>query len=315
MSRRLGIIGVPLDLGGNHRGVDMGPYAVRHAGLMERLRRVGFEVKDFGNIEVPIRETLDVGARNARYLDGIAEVSDRLCQRVIAILGQGYMPITVGGDHSCAIGSVAGVSCFRGDKPFGLLWVDAHGDLNSPETTPSGNIHGMPVSVALGRGPEQLVNLGCPGPKVSVSHVVHIGIRDLDPHEVSLLATGEHTYYSMSEIDAYGIHDVTRAALETATQGFTIPIHFSFDLDVLDPQEAPGVGTPVEGGLTFREAHLMMELIAACHLKDGTPAVQSMDIVEVNPILDHRNRTANMAVGLAVSALEQRRLQLRPLRG
>jgi arginase len=293
----------------------MGPYAVRHAGLMERLRRVGFEVKDFGNVEVPVRETLDSGARNARYLNEITEVSEHLCRRVQFILEQGYMPITVGGDHSCAIGSVAGVATFRNGDPFGLLWVDAHGDLNSPETTPTGNIHGMPVSVALGRGPEALVNLGRPGPKVSVSDVVHIGIRDLDPHEVTLLAGGEHTYYSMSEIDAYGIHDVTLAGLETATRGFTIPLHFSFDLDVLDPQEAPGVGTPVEGGLTFREAHLMMELIAAARLQDGRHVVQSMDIVEVNPILDHRNRTANMAVGLAVSALEERRLKLRPLRG
>ncbi len=313
MSRKLGIIGVPLDLGGNHRGVDMGPYAVRHAGLMERLRRVGYEVKDFGNVEVPIMETLDPGAPNARYLAEITEVSERLSQRIVAIMEQGYMPITVGGDHSAAIGSVAGVATFREGRPFGLLWVDAHGDLNSPETTPSGNIHGMPVSVALGRGPQELVDLRRPGAKVSVGNVVHIGIRDLDPHEVSLLAAGDHTYYSMSEIDAYGIHDVTQAALEKATQGFTIPLHFSFDLDVLDPQEAPGVGTPVEGGLTFREAHLMMELIAAARLKDGSPVVQSMDIVEVNPILDHRNRTADMAVNLAVSALEERRLKLRPL--
>lgn len=302
-----------MDLGGNHRGVDMGPYAVRHAGLAERLERVGYEVKDFGNVEVPVRETLDPGSSQARYLPEIAEVSARLCQRVQDVMAAGYMPITVGGDHSCAIGSVAGVASFRRGQPFGLLWVDAHGDLNLPETTPSGNIHGMPVSVALGRGPKSLVNLGCPGPKVDVSRVVHIGIRDLDPYEVTLLAEGEHTYYSMSEIDAYGIHDVTLAALEAATQGFTLPLHFSFDLDVVDPQEAPGVGTPVEGGLTYREAHLMMELIAACRLRDGSPAVQSMDIVEVNPILDHGNRTASMAVGLAVSALEERSLKLRPL--
>jgi arginase len=314
MSNKLGIIGVPLDLGGNHRGVDMGPYAVRHAGLMERLRRVGFEVKDFGNLEVPVRETLDPGSRNARYLKEIAEISERLCRRVQGILEEGYLPITVGGDHACAIGSVAGHASFRKGQPFGLLWVDAHGDLNSPETTPSGNIHGMPASVALGRGPAELVDLGRPGPKVHVSDVVHIGVRDLDPHEVTLLAGGEHTYYSMSEIDAYGIHAVTMAALEKVSRGFTIPAHFSFDLDVLDPQEAPGVGTPVEGGLTFREAHLMMELIAAARLRDGQPVVQCLDIVEVNPILDHRNRTANMAVGLAVSALEHRRLKLRPLR-
>lgn len=312
---KLGIIGVPIDLGGNHRGVDMGPYAVRHAGLMERLRRIGFEVKDFGNIEVPVRDTVDPGNPNARYLTEIAEVSERLCQRVQFVLGQDYLPITVGGDHSCAIGSIAGVAAFRKGEPFGLLWVDAHGDLNIPETTPSGNIHGMPVSVALGRGPQELVDLAFPGAKVKVEDLVHIGTRDLDPHEVAQLASGAHTYYSMSEIDAYGIHDVTKAALEKVTRGFTIPIHFSFDLDVLDPQEAPGVGTPVEGGLTFREAQLMMELIASARLTDGRPIIHSMDVVEVNPIIDSRNRTADMAVNLTVSALEQRRLKLRPLRG
>jgi arginase len=313
MISKLGIVGVPLDLGGNHRGVDMGPYAVRHAGLMARLRKLGFEVHDFGNIEVPGRDELDFGDPKARYLREITQVSERLCERVRTMLEEGYLPITVGGDHSCAMGSVAGVAAFRQGKPFGLLWLDAHGDLNVPETTPSGNIHGMPVSVALGRGPEALVNLGCPGPKVAVSDLVHIGIRDLDPHEVSQLAGGEHTYYSMMEIDAYGILDVTRAALKRVSRDFTIPVHLSFDLDVVDPGEAPGVGTPVPGGLTFREAHLVMELIAESRLRDGSRMILSMDLVEVNPILDHRNRTAAMAVGLAASALEQRQLPLRPI--
>jgi arginase len=313
MISKLGIVGVPLDLGGNHRGVDMGPYAVRHAGLMARLRKLGFEVHDFGNIEVPGRDELDFGDPKARYLKEITQVSERLCERVRTMLEEGYLPITVGGDHSCAMGSVAGVAAYRQGKPFGLLWLDAHGDLNLPETSPSGNIHGMPVSVALGRGPEALVNLGCPGPKVALSDLVHIGIRDLDPHEVSLLAGGQHTYYSMMEIDAYGILDVTRAALKKVSRDFTIPVHLSFDLDVVDPGEAPGVGTPVAGGLTFREAHLVMELIAESRLQNGSPMILSMDLVEVNPILDHRNRTAAMAVGLAASALEQRQLPLRPI--
>ena len=313
MSSKLGILGVPLDLGGNHRGVDMGPYAVRHAGLMARLRKVGFEVHDFGNIEVPVRDELDFGDPKARYLKEIVQVSQRLCERVESMLGEGYLPITIGGDHSCAIGTVAGVACHLQGQPFGLLWVDAHGDLNLPETSPSGNIHGMPASVALGRGPQELVNIGRPGPKVDVGDLVHIGLRDLDLHEVNHLAEARHTYYSMMEIDAYGILDVTRAALRKVSRDFTIPVHFSFDLDVVDPDEAPGVGTPVPGGLTFREAHLMMELISDARLRDGRPLVQSLDLVEVNPILDHRNRTANMAVGLAVSALEQRRLRLRPL--
>lgn len=291
----------------------MGPYAVRHAGLQERLESIGCLVKDFGNIEVPVRGELDSGDPKARYLDGILKVSQRLCDRVCSILEQGYLPLTVGGDHSCAIGSVAGVAQFRQGDPFGLLWVDAHGDLNVPETSPSGNIHGMPVSLALGKGPLSLAQLGGISPKVERGDVIHIGLRELDPAEVAQLATGEHTYYSMSEIDAYGIHDVTLAALEKATRGYTIPVHFSFDLDAVDPREAPGVGTPVEGGLTLREAHLMMELIASARLKDGRAVFTSMDLVEVNPILDHRNRTANMAVGLTVSALEQRKLVLRPL--
>ncbi len=312
--RKLGIIGVPIDLGGNRRGVDMGPYAVRHAGLRARLKNVGFEVKDFGNIEVPVRDELSSGNPKARYLPEIVEVSRRLCRRVEEVMEQGYLPVVVGGDHSCSLGSVAGVGSFQSGRPFGLLWVDAHGDLNSPETTPSGNIHGMPVSVALGRGPEELVQLGIPGPKVQVEDLVHIGVRDLDKAEVHLLATGGYTYYSMLEIDAYGIHDVTQAALEKVTRGYTQPFHFSFDLDVIDPQEAPGVGTPVQGGLTFREAHLMMEMIAEARLKDGSPVILSMDVVEVNPILDERNRTAEMAVGLTVSALEERRLKLRQLR-
>ena len=302
-----------MDLGGNHRGVDMGPFAVRHAGLAARLRKVGFEVQDFGNIEVPVRDELDSGDSKARYLQEIVQVSERLCERVHTILSQGYLPITIGGDHSCAIGTVAGVACHLQDKPFGLLWVDAHGDLNRPETTPSGNIHGMPASVILGHGPEALVNIGRPGAKVEVGDLVHVGLRDLDQHEVNRLAEGRHTYYSMMEIDAYGILEVTRAALRKVSRDFTIPVHFSFDLDVVDPDEAPGVGTPVPGGLTFREAHLMMELISDARLRDGRPLVHSLDLVEVNPILDHRNRTANMAVGLAVSALEQRRLRLRPL--
>ena len=313
MNRKLGIIGVPVDLGGYHRGVDMGPYALRHAGLVGRLRKIGLDVKDFGNLDVPVRETLELGDPQARYLDAIVSISQRLCEKVCEIMQQGYLPLVVGGDHTCSLGSVAAVA-LQGEQPMGMLWVDAHGDLNIPESSPSGNVHGMPVSVALGQGPAALVELGRPGPKLEVGDLVHIGIRDLDPHEVACFASGRHTYYSMMEIDAYGIHDVTLAALERATRGYTIPIHFSFDLDVVDPSEAPGVGTPVQGGLTFREAHLMMELIAAARLRDGRPVVQSLDLVEVNPILDQRNRTAELAVSLAVSLFEERQLKMRPLR-
>lgn len=316
MERKLGIIGVPLDLGGNHRGVDMGPYAVRHAGLMERFRRAGFEVKDFGNIEVPVRGELDPGDRSARYLKEITRVSTRLCEKIQSILEDGYTPITVGGDHSCALGSVAGVAAYRKKKdlgPIGLVWVDAHGDLNTPESSPSGNIHGMPAAVALGKGPDELVNLGYPGQKIEMEELVQIGLRDLDPFETSLLSKGEINFYAMSEIDAYGIHAVTKAALKKATRNFTVPIHVSFDLDVLDPKEAPGVGTPVEGGLSYREGHLLVELLASARLKDGSPVVWSLDLVEVNPILDHRNRTADMAVSIAMAVMKERPLKIRPL--
>lgn len=315
--RKVGIIGVPLDLGGNHRGVDMGPFCVRHAGLMERLRNAGFEVKDFGNVEVPVRGELKRGDRNARYLKAITKISERLCARIMQMLEDGYTPITVGGDHASALGSIAGVATYRKEQglgPMGLLWVDAHGDLNTPESSPTGNIHGMPAAVAIGKGPEELVNLGSPGPKIAMDRLVQIGLRDLDPFEISLLNEGTISYYTMSEIDAYGVHDVTKVALKQATNDFTIPIHLSFDLDVLDPKEAPGVGTPVEGGLTFREAHLLTELLASARLKDGRPVVGSLDLVEVNPVLDHRNRTADMAVNLALSVLAERPLRLRSLR-
>lgn len=295
----------------------MGPYAVRHAGLMERLRQAGFEVKDFGNLDVPVRGELEGGDHSARYLKEITKVSTRLCEKVKGMMEDGYMPITVGGDHACALGSIAGVAAYRKEHdlgPMGLFWVDAHADLNTPESSPTGNIHGMPAAVALGKGPDELINLGYPGAKVAMADLVQIGLRDLDPFETSLLAKGIISFYAMSEIDAYGIHDVAMVALEKATRDFTIPIHLSFDLDVLDPKEAPGVGTPVEGGLSYREVHLLTEMLASARLKDGSPVVTSLDLVEVNPILDHRNRTADMAVSIALSVVQERALELRPLR-
>lgn len=314
--RKIGIIGVPLDLGGNHRGVDMGPYAVRHAGLLERFRKAGFEIKDFGNVDVPVGSDLDPGDKSARYLKEITSVSSQLCDKIRGMLEEGYTPITVGGDHSCALGSVAGVAAYRKEHnlgPLGVLWVDAHGDLNTPESSPSGNIHGMPAAVALGKGPDDLINLGYPGAKIAMSDLVQIGLRDLDPFETSLLQKGIISFYAMSEIDAYGIHDVVKVALAKATRDFTCPIHLSFDLDVLDPKEAPGVGTPVVGGLSYREAHLLTEILASARLKDGSPVVASLDLVEVNPILDHRNKTADMAVSIALSVMQERPLKLQPL--
>ncbi len=244
---KIGIIGVPMDLGGNHRGVDMGPYAVRHAGLKSRLQKIGYEVKDFGNLEVPVRDELSVGDPKARYLNEITEVLKRLCERVEQILEGGFLPLIIDGDHSCSLGSLPGVARFRKGQPFGLLWVDAHGDLNTPESSPSGNIHGMPVSVAHGNGPQQLLEIGPAGPRVQIEDTVNIGLRDLDPAEVQLLAAGHHHYYSMLEVDAYGIHDVTLAALERVTRGYTQPFHFSFDLDVVDPGKPPGWELPCKG--------------------------------------------------------------------
>ncbi len=288
------ILGVPMDLGAGRRGVDMGPSAMRYARLHEALAELGYQVLDLGDIEVPVVETLAERSEPPYHVDEIRAACERLYAR-LATLGRGVFPLILGGDHSISIGSVAGVT--RGRRT-GLLWVDAHGDFNTPETSPSGNVHGMPLASLLGIGDRRLTGVGGEGAKVHPEDVVLVGIRSLDPDERRLLKTHGVTVYTMTEVDRLGI---ARIAEEVIEKFSGLPqVHVSFDADVLDPEIAPGVGTPVPGGLTFREAHLLMELLSESGL------VTSLDLVEVNPILDRKNRTAEIMVGLAASLLGRR---------
>ncbi len=288
------ILGVPMDLGAGRRGVDMGPSAMRYARLHEALAELGYQVLDLGDIEVPVVETLAERSEPPYHVDEIRAACERLYAR-LATLGRGVFPLILGGDHSISIGSVAGVT--RGRRT-GLLWVDAHGDFNTPETSPSGNVHGMPLASLLGIGDPRLTGVGGEGAKVRPEDVVLVGIRSLDPDERRLLKTHGVTVYTMTEVDRLGI---ARIAEEVIEKFSGLPqVHVSFDADVLDPEIAPGVGTPVPGGLTFREAHLLMELLSESGL------VTSLDLVEVNPILDRKNRTAEIMVGLAASLLGRR---------
>lgn len=294
---QIGILGVPIDLGASRRGTDMGPSAIRYAGLAEILTRTGHTVKEFGNIAVPVAGQ-HPGGEHLKYLNEVLAVSNALIETVTAIINEGSFPIILGGDHSLAIGSVTAVA--RRYPEVGLLWIDAHGDFNTPDTSPSGNIHGMPLAAIAGRGAPPLVNLGGFQPKVQESHTVVVGVRDLDGIERTALRESAVTIFTMKEIDELGIATVIRQALEVATRGGVRPVHLSLDMDVVDPLYAPGVGTPVDGGLSFREAHLAMELIGQSR------ALVSMEVVEVNPILDQENRTGRLAAGLAASALGKR---------
>jgi len=295
--RSIRIIGVPIDLGAGRRGVDMGPSAIRYAGLNARLQRLGWLVEDYGNLHVPVPETTNIKDRTLKYLPEIVEVNEELHKIVAQTMREGMIPVILGGDHSIGIGSLAGV--FAGGKRCGVLWFDTHGDYNSPETTHSGNIHGMPLAVANGIGVPELINIGGEGKKIREENTVIIGARDLDLGESELLRQSKITVFTMSDIDQLGMKEVVSRGIEIASQG-TDGIHVSFDLDVLDPAEAPGVGTPVAGGITYREAHLAMELLADSGL------LTSMDMTEVNPILDTGNKTAELAVGLICSAFGKR---------
>jgi arginase len=292
------IIGVPLDFGTDKRGVDLGPDAIRYAGLHRRIRELGHGVKDRGDVAVPIRDELDVGDPRLRYLEPILAVQRELMQRVSESVSAGRLPVVLGGDHSVGLGSVAGVVSGRGGGQVGVIWVDTHGDFNVPETTPSGNIHGMPLAALCGYGDRRLVSLDTDviPPFVDPEHVVLVGARELDDGEKLLMKEAGISVFSMSAIDRLGIHEVMQEALRIAADG-TRGIHLSFDLDVIDPQFAPGVGTPAPGGLSVREAHVVMELTAA------TDRLLGIDIVEVNPILDVMNRTGELAVDLILSAL------------
>ena len=298
---KVSLIGVPLDLGASRRGVDMGPSAIRVTGLADRLRKLGLEVEDTGDIDVPLPEEVEAGDPKRKYARPIAAVCRELCDRVHRALSADRVPVTLGGDHSIAMGSVAGTSKFFRDKgkKIGLLWFDAHGDMNTPGTTESGNIHGMPLSHLLGMGDEDLASIGGFKGKVLSSNACLVGIRDLDEAEKKIIVESSVQVFTMKDIDRHGVSHVIDEAIEHASRG-TDGLHVSFDVDAIDPSDALGTGTPKKGGLTYREAHLCLELIADSKL------LRSIDMVEVNPILDIRNSTAELASGLILSALGQR---------
>lgn len=302
MTRLVHILGVPLDLGGGRRGVDMGPSAVRIAGLGERLTAMGCQVVDRGDLPAPIPETREARDPRKRYIREIARVCQRVYQQTAQSLAEGALPIVIGGDHSVAAGSVgasADVAAAAGGE-VGVLWIDAHGDMNTPATTTSGNVHGMPLAALVGSEPNELARLGAGrSPKVRADRVVLIGIRNLDDAEKGRIKdSGIHTF-TMKDIDRHGIAAVMEQALAIATTG-TSALHVSFDLDVCDPSIAPGVGTPVKGGLDYREAHMVMEMIA------DSGRLTALDLVEINPILDAQNQTAILGTELALSALGMR---------
>jgi arginase len=292
------LIGVPLDLGGGRRGVDMGPSAVRIAGIAERLTALGHHVQDRGDIVTPTPETREAGDPKKRYVHDIAEVCEALYAHVLDSHSVGAFPIVIGGDHSLGAGSVAASATHakRQGRPLGLIWVDAHADMNTPATTLSGNVHGMPLAALLGEDPRELALIGGYEPKVAAAHTVLVGLRNLDDREKEeVRASGVHVF-TMKDIDRQGAAAVIEQAIGIAGQA-TAGIHVSFDLDVCDPTIAPGVGTPVRGGLNYREAHMAMEILADAR------TVIALDLVEVNPVLDHQNMTAVLAAELAASAL------------
>jgi arginase len=296
---QIDIIGVPIDFGSGRRGVDMGPSAIRYAGLEAGLRALGHSVSDLGNVEVPPSETCTIDDPRLKYLDPIVDVLSRLADRVQANIAAGHTSLVLGGDHSIALGSVAGAAR---DRDLGLIWLDTHGDFNTSETSPSGNIHGMPLAALCGYGDPRLVALKGAlhgGAGVRVENVAIVGARDLDSQEKRLMREAGITVFSMESVDRFGIAEVMRRAIEVASRG-TDGIYVSLDLDVIDPRYAPGVGTPYPGGLSYREAHLAVEMLAE------TKRIVGLDLVEVNPILDHLNNTAELAVQLALSAFGKR---------
>src|SRR3990170_694352 len=301
---RVHLIGVPLDLGAGRRGVDMGPSALRIAGVSKVLEGLGYQVVDDGDITVTCPEVQGMTDPKLKYLPEIVRTVSLLCEKVQQSMARGEIPLVLGGDHSMAIGTISGVSThYRQEgKKLGLLWFDAHGDANTPETTPSGNIHGMPLAVVLGRGAKELVEVGgfaSNESRVDPDRVVLIGVRSIDECERGVLKELGIVVFTMENIDRRGIHAVTKEAIEIASAG-TEAFHVSFDVDVLDPSVATGVGTPSRGGLTYREAHTAMELVAE------SGKLCSLEMAEVNPVLDVRNSTAEVAVELIGSALGKR---------
>jgi arginase len=296
--KKIRVIGVPLDLGASRRGVDMGPSAVRVAGLEARLEALGHVVDDGGNVSVAIAEQKKIGDEHAKYLKEITATCTKAAELVLKSLESGFTPLVLGGDHSLAAGTVSGASEFyrRKGESIGLMWIDAHSDINTPETSPSGNVHGMPLAALLGLGPPELSNIYNFSPKIRPENTVIIGVRDIDQTEKdNIRRAGVTEVYTMRDIDERGMRTVIEEALRVAGRG-TAGYHVSLDMDWIDPEDAPGVGTPVRGGATYREAHLAMEIIA------DHGRMTSFEIVEVNPVIDEHNRTADLAVELAMSA-------------
>jgi arginase len=290
------VIGAPLDLGAGRRGVDMGPSAIRYAGLDERLREISREVRDLGNVETPVPEAAAMGDERARYLEPVLQTCERVAGLVARAAEEGLMPLVLGGDHSVALGTLGALASLYG--PGGAIWIDAHGDLNTPETSPSGNVHGMVLAAVLGLSRPAFASPVWPLPAVDPSRVALLGVRSVDPAERELIRELGVKAHTMSDIDRLGVERVLRESLaHVAGPGF---VHVSIDMDAVDPEVAPGVGTPVRGGLSYREAHLALELVAESGL------ATSLDVVEVNPIFDRENATGKLAVELAASALGAR---------
>ncbi|WP_020156562.1 arginase [Caldibacillus debilis] len=289
MEKKIAIVGMPMSYGQPHPGVALGPDAVRHAGLTERLRQLGLAPEDMGNMEIGTGERTVDTETGMKNLHQVAEACEQLAAQVDHLFGQNFFPLVLGGDHSMAIGTIAGAA--KHFRNPGILWIDAHGDLNTPETSPSGNIHGMPLAASLGLGAEPLINLYGSAPKIRFENIVLIGIRDLDEGEKRLIRERKIKAYTMHEIDRAGMKRVMEEAIAYLRERAD-GVHLSFDLDSLDPSEAPGVGTPVKGGLTFREARLAMEMLGESGL------IASCEFVEVNPLLDTKNQTAGRAVDL-----------------
>lgn len=298
-ARAVRVLGVPIDFGASRRGVDMGPSALRVAQLAERLRELGHAVADGGNIAVPDRAAF--ACRGAEFLPVIAEVCRGLAEQTALAVRDGALPLVLGGDHSLAAGSVAGVATALAERGgrLGLVWLDAHADIHTPDTSHTGNVHGMPLAHLLGHGDPRLAGIATPGPAVRAEHVALVGVRDLDPPERQRIRDLGVTAFTMRDVDERGLKAVMADALAVASRG-TAGVHVSCDVDWIDPSDAPGVGTPVRGGATYREAHLAMELVSDAGLLVG------MDVVEVNPVLDRHNRTAELAVDLVASAFGRR---------
>jgi len=298
MAEKIRIIGVPMDLGASRRGVDMGPSALRVAGLQTKLKQLGRQVEDEGNVAVPQAEEQPYGEKKARYLDEIAQTCKGLAEIVRKTLDQDMLPLVLGGDHSIAVGTVAGASSHfqKSGKRVGVIWLDAHGDMNTPESSPSGNVHGMPLASIMGFGPPELVDLAGVKPMVEPRNVALVGIRDLDSKERRFAKESGVHVFTMRDIDERGMREVMAEAIRFATDD-TAGICVSLDMDFVDPSDAPGVGTPVRGGVTYREAHLALEMIA------DSRAMVSFELVEINPVIDLHNTTALLGVELVLSGL------------